>query len=810
MPSGCLSGALRDAWRLWTCHPAFSALVAVTLAVGIGASGLLFSVIRDVLLEPLPYPESSRIVRVFESNQRFPQINPGDPNFADIKAQSHSFAALAQVARNVESVGGGSGPVRTGVASVSSEFHTAIGVFPVVGRAFTAAERTPGGPPAALVGYAYWQRYLGGTQDLSSRALRIGERSFTIVGVMPSGFDFPSRTEVWTARELEPVLPARTAHNWQAIGRLADGVTLAGVNEELTLIARRLKAELGNDTHMDDAVAVTLHDVLVNRVRAALWILAATAALLLLVAGLNVSSLWLSRVVARERELAVRVALGAGRIAIARQLFVEAAALAAVGAVGGLAIAEVGLVLVRAVDAAALPRAEAVHIDGVTALFAFALALLVALGQAALLAWRAPIADANRGRSVGSTRSRLRNGLVAAQLAAATVLLIGTTLLGRSFLHVTSVDPGFDSKDLLFMNVALARPANDAEAQTLAGFYDELMRRLRAFPGVQAVGGVTAPPLRQNNTNGMLIELNRPDEVQSIEDYAALALNTDRGVYAEFHVASDDYFATLGIPLLRGRLFDGRDGPDAPHVAVISRSLAQLRWPGQDPLGKWVQFGNMDGDFTPFTVVGVVADVLEFGLDAEPRATFYASLRQRPRTTADFWIGIRAPGGANVAAGARRVLAELDSGVPPEFHAADDLLATSLAARRFALTMLAVFGGAALLLALTGVYGAIAFDVAQRRNEIGVRMALGARSGAVVAMILTRGVALTAGGIAVGVVVALVGARIVESLLYAVSAYDPFVYAATVALVAFAALAAAAAPAVRAARVDPNISLRHG
>jgi putative ABC transport system permease protein len=795
-------------------HPAFSGLVCFTLAVGLAASALIFSVIRDVLLEPLPYPESDRIVQIYEANARFDRISPGDPNFFDIEAQSRSFAALAQIDSTVESVSGGSEPVRARVAHVSAEFHEVIGVAPLLGRSFVAEEKVETGPSAALVSHAFWQRYLGGDPNLGSHSLRIGDRLFSVVGVMPPRFDYPDGAAVWAPREIYPVLQERTAHSWRAIGRIWPGVTLAEVNRELGAIARRLKAELGRATDMDDAHAVPLHDVLVGRVRPALWVLAAAAVLLLGVAMLNVMSLMMGRLVARERELGVRAALGASTTALARLFFAEAVSLALPGAIAALVMAQVGLNLVVSANVAVLPRADSIRIDSSTAGFALGLALLLAVTLSGLLAWRASSvtgsAGANRPSTVGRVRSRWRGGVLAMQIALATVVLIGAALLGRSFVRAANVDPGFAPEELLLVNVASPRPPWGTEAWQLATFNEELMRQLSGLPGVRSVGGTTAPPLTRASANGLMLELERLDEIRTDEDFRNLALAApDRGVFAQFHVASEDYFSTFGIPLLRGRVFDGRDGPDAPHVAVVSRSLAERRWPGEDPIGKWVQFGNMDGDLTPFTIVGVVADVREFALEAQPRETFYAFYRQRPRTMASFWIGLRAADPERLVPAVRRVLAELDPGIPPDFRTGEQLVAGSLLPRRFVLTMVAVFGAAALLLSLAGVYGAMAFDVAQRRGEIGVRMALGARPAGIVMAIVKRNGLLTLAGVVLGLLTALALARVMESLLYAVSIRDPFAYVGTGALVVLAAAATASWPALRAARVDPTESLRH-
>jgi predicted permease len=359
------------------------------------------------------------------------------------------------------------------------------------------------------------------------------------------------------------------------------------------------------------------------------------------------------------------------------------------------------------------------------------------------------------------------------------------------------------------MHVALPRVDDGGDSTPLARFHEDLIERLRALPGVELVGGVTFPPLAGDPTsNGVLLTLNRPDEITTFEEYFELAKDPARVAFAEFKVASDDYFAALDIPLLRGRLFERGDGPGTEHVAVLSRSLAELKWPGADPIGKLLQFGGMDGDLTPFRVVGVVGDVHEFGVDVPARPTFYGYYRQRPRVLASFWTVIRAPNAESLVPEARRIVQSMNPDLAPQFRTAEGLFSRSVAQRRFNLTLLGVFGGSALLLALAGIYGAISFHVAQRTQEIGVRMALGALGRNVVALIVRRSVLVAGVGIVAGLVVALGASRLVGSLLYGVSAQDPLAYAgAAVALLA-AAAAASWLPARRAARVDPITALR--
>jgi predicted permease len=804
-----LQVALRPVVR----YPAFSAVVVATLALGIGASTLIFGVVHAVLLRSLPYPDSDRIVRVREITERGGRPTLSDANFFDLKEQSRSFAAFAQYDGAIESVAGGSEPARVGVSNVSREFFDVLGVQPALGRVFAPEELAPGAAPVALVSHGYWQRYLGGAPDFSSRSLEWGDRVYTIVGVMPPDFDYPDGvTDVWAARELWPVL-GRTAHNYQAIGRLAPDVSLDEARSELGAIARRLKAQFGDDTDMSDVFVASLREYLVGSVRPALSILAAAAALLLLVATANVLSMLLARAVARSEELAVRAALGAGRARIARQFFAEAMLLCGAGAALGLIVAWWGARALVALDATVLPRAAEIRVGWTAAAFAIGAALSIAGCLSLATAWHsfggAAAFRASTRSVAGGRRSRLRDGLVAAQVAIALILCVGTALLARSFVQVTNIDPGYRTDGALLMNLSLTWPGQDPELRArLARFYDALFDRLRELPGVEAVGGVSVPPLRGGGASGQFIEQRYVGEVESFADLERLGDDPTRTGFADFQVASEDYFAAMGIPLLRGRTFSRSDGPGAPHVALVSRALADSRWPGEDPIGKLIQFGNMDGDLTPFRIIGVVGDVRDNGLESEFLPVVYGYYRQRQWHFAWAWVALRAPNAEQLIPVVRAVVQDLDPDLPPEFIPSEDLMSGALAPRRFNLGMLGAFGGSALLLALVGIYGALAFNVAQRTHEIGVRIALGAQRRRVIALVVRRSLLLAGAGIAVGLAIALGASRLVESLLFGIAPHDPVSYAVAAAVLLLAAVGAAWLPAFRAAGIDPASALR--
>jgi predicted permease len=802
---------LRQAVRHLVRYPAFSAVVIATLALGLGASTLIFSVVNGVLLKPLPYPDFERIVRVRQvaDNGRVGD-NISEPNFSDLQRQTRSFAALARYAAGTQTVSGGSEPARVDTAAVSGDFFDVVGIRPVVGRAFLPEEQHAGSAPAAVISHSYWQRYFAGDPSLGARTLTISDRTYSIVGVMPAGFDYPDGAEIWTPAELWPLGESRTAHNWRAVGRLGEGVSLASARADMSAIARRVKAEHGEDTWMADAAVTPLRDAMVRTARPALLVLFAAVGLLFAVAVANAANLVLARAIGREQEFVIRAALGAGRRRLASQFFAEMLLLCGAGGVLGIAFAAWGLEALLQLAAGRLPRADAIGIDWTVLGFACALTVATAAALSVLAAWRATSRAAlryNQRTSGGAPESPLGGGLVVTQVALALLLVVGAALLGRSFLTLTSIDLGFRTEGFVFMDVSAPWPDDRTELEPFVPFYDELIERLRQLPGVDAVAGVSLAPGSGGGWDGTPVAQNGPDEIRTFEDLAAAL--ADRGARGtEYRLASEDYFAAVGIPLLRGRVFERGDGPDAQRVAVVSRSLAERLWPGQDPLGKLVQF-DMGGDFRPSTVVGIVGDVRgDYGLEQEPKPTFYAPYRQRPWSLTIFEIAMRTTDPASVVAEAREIVQRMKPDIVPQFSTAEERSASLLAPRRLNLVLVGVFGGTALLLALAGIYGSISFHVARRTHEIGVRLALGAQPGRVLSMVVRRTLLLAGIGVAIGIATAVGAARLASSLLYGITPHDPVSYAAAAAVLLLAAGAAGSIPAVRAARVDPVTALR--
>jgi len=811
---------LRHAARVMGRNAGTTAIMVFTLALGIGATTAIFSVVHGVLLRPLPFPDPDRIVAVWEVNSRGGYSRVADPNFDDFRDQSHTFQALAKYVALTSSVAGASEPTRTTVAVVSKDFFSVMGVRPALGRGLLADDARPGAAPAILASHDYWQRHLGAIQDLSPLRLRIEDRSYSVVGVMPRGFRFPESADLWVPAELDPENASRTSHNFYAIGRLRDGATVQQASADLSRIATgivRASAEQ-NDYLLRDATALPLLASMTRGVGSPLFILLGAVFFLLLVACANVANLLLSQAAARGRELAIRTALGAGRARLVRQFLAEACLLAFLGCAGGVLLARWGLDGLLALAPADLPRLDDVALSRTVLAFAVGLSALVAVGLGVVTALRATRADLREsliggGHGQAGSRASRRIGrlLVVAQFAITLVLLVGAGLLGRSLLRVASVDPGFRSDQVVTMDLALpGAEGPDAKAR-LAQFYGGAFDRLRTIPGVQEVGAASSVPMDGGCPDGMFLLLSPAELPTNFEAFGKLAANEERRGEADFCVTSPGYFKALGIPLIRGRLFDDHDGFEQPHVALISESLARTRWPGADPLGHTIEFGNMDGDLRLLTIVGIVGDTRDYGLERPARPTVYVDMTQRPRSAATVVLRTAADAGTGLTAvttAARDILRDIAPAVPPRFRTLAQIRSASLGPRHFILTLVAVFAIAALLLAVAGIYGVMAYQVSQRTREIGVRMALGATARDVVGMILGQGLRTTVVGIGLGIAGAIALTRVIRTLLYGVTPTDPVTFAAVTLLLAGVAALACYVPARRAARVDPMVSLR--
>jgi predicted permease len=812
---------LRYGARILARAPGFALVAIVTLGLGIGAATAVFSVVNGVLLAPLPYPDGDRIVRMFQIDSSGRRNNAvSEPNFSDWSNGTRAFRAMARMSPGLQPVTIGNETMMLPGAGVSREFFDVMGVQPVVGRAFHEDELRPGGAPAVVVSDRLWRTRLA-SAPLDALTLRSADKVFQVVGVMPAGFDFPSASDYWFPAELSTPNTSRTAHNWMVVARLADDATLERAVGELSTLSRALKQQHGDGTWMSDATVVPLREQLTATARPMLLVLFAASVLLLLIACLNVSNLQLARASSRRRELAVRLAVGAGRGRIARQLLAEALVLAAAAAIVGVGLAVGGVSTLVALQPLNVPRIDHVDVDLTALLFAIVTAFLTATALGLTTAVRASregvreaLSEGTRSLAGGRASERVRQGLAVAQVALTIVLLAGAGLLARSFITVMTIDPGYHTADALLLDLQWTY-SNDPSVQTRRQSAQRaLLARLTALPGVQHAGIISSHPLGVGNfPDGLFTEMSRIDEIDTdaevrrlFSDPQRLAEVKARQGLAGYRVASEDYFAAMGIRLIRGRLFTERDGPDAPHAAIISESLAAAQWPNQDPLGRFIQFGNMDGNLRGFQIVGIVSDVRETSLETVPGPLFYGYYAQRmaPRYT----VVVRTSQGTGLTPAIRQIVREIDPELPLQVRTIEDAFDRALAGRRFSLTLISVFSAAALLLATLGIYGLISYLVAERTREFGIRLALGAASTDVLRLVLGKGVLLALCGIAIGFAVALALTRFLEGMLFGVTATDPVALIAVMMVTLTAVLTASYLPARRAVQVPPMIAMR--
>ena len=808
-------------------RPGFTVVAVLTLALGIGASTAIFSVVDGVLLRPLPYPQPEEIVQVREINTRGVQVPFTEPNFLDLRARSHTLEAVAQYGAMLTIVTGASEPVRAMTCRVSADFFNVLGVKPIAGRAFTVEESKPGGASVAVVSYGFWRRLLGARSDLAGTSLRLIDQNFSVVGVMPPDFAFPRDTEIWIPRELFPAEISRTSHNWSVVARLRDNVGIDQANAEISQIGKQLKQEHGKDTDAVDFAVVPQQEYMVRSVRSALLMIFGAVGLLLVVACANVANLLLAQVTTRQREFAVRAALGATRLRLARQFITENLLLVLIAGALGVVISFWGVNLLLGLNEQGLPQVSEIGVNVRAIAFTLGLSVLIAvvLGVLPLLRFSTRdletiLREAGTGAR-GYAGQHLRSLLVVAQMALTLILLVGAGLLGKSFYRLLQVNPGFSTESAVAMELSLPSARGDekryktlmesyrrlkehGEAPT-AGvefspeeerqrlFQKQLLERLSTTPGVIAVGTINRLPLTGGGPNGTFLINNDPS----------------RKGDAAYRRTSGGYFAAMRIPLLRGRTFDATDEVNAPNAAVISQSLAQKYWPNEDPIGQKIQFGNMDSDLRLLHVVGIVGDVYDNGIDGTITPTIYAnSLQRLPSSTWTVVARAQTEPSALVPA-MREVVKSLDPQLPINFRTLDQVFSSSLDQRRFSLVIFVAFGAAALLLAAIGIYGVTTYVVAQSTQEIGIRMALGAQRSHVLRLVLTSAMSLVLIGAVIGLAGAYAITRVMSHLLFQVTPTDLATFVLVPLILLTVALVACLIPARRATRVDPLVALRY-
>lgn len=799
--------------RSLTGSPGFTAVALLTLALGIGANTAIFSVVDGVLLEPLPWEEPHELVWIDETRVDGGSMSVAWPNYEDWRriTTPGSAEGIAAFGFRTPTVLGGPEPVRIEGAVVTGDFWRVLPVAPLAGRLTLPDDHREGAGPVLVVARSLARDALGATDPAEAvgRTLDVGGTTFQVVGVVPDAFDFPAGSRHWSPAERTGGNSSRTSHNWSVVGRLADGVTAGALAEPLNALQARLAEDVPPEDLEYMAVGVNvipLHEQVVGDVRTPLLILLGAAGFVLLVACTNLASTLLARGTARARELAVRSALGGTRRRLVRQLLTESLLLALGGAAAGMGLAAATLGVLRRLGGGAVPRLDAVALDGRVLAFTLGAAVLTALAFGLLPALRSSgeaRAQALKagGRGGIGRHGRTWSALVAAEVALALVLLAGSGLLVRSFVAVLDEDPGFDAVDVTTAELTPG-PARYPESADHARFWDALLERVEELPGTAAAGLISPRPLSSFPTG-------------------RLALDGDPGKFgnAGYVVASAGAFEALDIPLLRGRLFDEGDGPDAPHVVVVSRSFVEEYWPDENPLGRTVTGGGMDEwwDADPpvwGTVVGVVEDVRFRGLERSAGPTVYWHHRQRPSRIR--WgatlVAESATGDPSLLAGpVRTAVREADPDIPVRIRHLGAVRAESMAERRFILFVLGGFSLLGLLLAAAGIYGVVSYSVARRTREMGVRLALGADPGSVRNRVLRDALRPVVVGLVLGVTGAglLVGAlRGLPELLYRVEPNDPATWVGVTLLLLAVGVGASWLPARRGTRVDPMVTMR--
>jgi putative ABC transport system permease protein len=798
-------------------RPGFTAIAVITLALGIGANSAIFSVVNAVLLRRLPFKDPDRLMVVWErrANSGRANLPLSGHEYAAFKERANSFEALSLIQPNTYNLTGRGDPLMVDVGEVSADYFAVVGVPPMLGRAFAAGEDQDGGGKVVVLGHKLWSQRFGSDPNVISQIVRLNDQSYTVIGVMPA---LELTPDVLVPIDLRGELRAVGKHSHQVIGRLKPGVTLDQAQADVAHVAQQVEQEFADANRGHGVQLVGLHEEVTGRAQLPLLMLFGAVGFVLLIACANVANLLLSRAAVRQKEMAIRTALGASRLRLIRQTLTESLLLALFGGGLGLLSAFWLVTLLSKVTAVSIPRLDKINIDSRVLLATLGFSILTGLLTGLAPAWRNSeprlyewIKDGMRG-SFSPGRPRVSSMLVIAEVALAVVLLVGGGLMLKSFVRLLRVDPGFEPHQVLRLNLLLPETKYREPRQQTA-FYNELIGRLRSLPGVESASATTITPLGSAESWIAFALEGRPDPPQGQEQQAAV-----RSV-------SDDYFRTLQIPLRKGRFFNNGDArlalplirwfeqqplpehfnePQAAPAIIINETMARLYWPNEDPVGRRLQIL-----FSPWmTVVGVVGDVHHTGLHTPPNPEMYMSERQEPSST--MAVMARTSGDPlQIATAAREQVKAIDKDLPVTVTTMDQIFSDSLAGQRFNTLLLGIFASVALGLAMIGVFGVINYSVAQRTHEIGIRIALGAQRTDVFRLIVGQGLVLALIGVALGAMGAVALTRLITGLLYGVSPTDGPTFVIVSLVVTVVALVACYLPARRATKVDPLVALRY-
>lgn len=782
-------------------NPGFTILAILVLALGIGANTAIFSVVNVVLLRPLAYQEPHRIMTVWtlwSKSGHTGQVSA--PDYHDWHDQNTVFDVMAYYSADRNPVTAGTEPERAVASIVTPEFFQVMGVQPATGRVFLPEEERKGGRRVTVISYSFSQQHFGGATAALKGHVKMGGHDYSIVGVLPPGFHFPPDCDLWAPAALFEETTSRTAHNYRVVGRLKSGVTVEQAQAQMISIGQRLAKQYPENSQKGVAV-VPMQEQLVRSIRPTLYLLLAAVGVLLLIACANVANLLLAKATSRAREMAIRTAVGATRWRIVRQLITESAVLGVLAGLISLLVAAWGVNALIAIAPPGIPRLQETGVDARVLLFTLGLSLLTSLLFGLAPALQISKADLNSALKQGGTRTvigganRTRSLLVVAEIALSMILLTGAGLLIKSFVVLNSTDAGYRTENLLVMDMVVPGEFLSQSAHAVR-VYDQLLSAGEAMPGIQKIAAVSSLP---NNvmSNGLYLIEGKPKPAPG--DF----FSQD----AVFVLVSPHYFDALGIPLRRGRDFNERDREGGVMTCIINESLAKRSFSHEDPLGKRIQTGLDRPEF--MTIVGVVGDIRQGGLDRPPGPEIFMPYGQHPGPARHMAVIARTQADmGGIASALRKQVRALDPNVPVKFSTMRQTVDASIAPPRLRTLLLGTLAGLAVVLAMIGLYGVMAYIVGQRSAEIGVRMALGARRLDVLRLVLRQGMLLTAAGLVIGIAGSLAATRLLANLLYGVTATDPLTYAAVAFLLAAVAATAVYIPAHRATRVDPLIALR--
>jgi putative ABC transport system permease protein len=800
---------LRFGIRMLAKNPGFTLVAVITMALGIGANTALFSVVNGVLLKSLPFKEPDRLLFAFETNAKLPSptIPASTLDYRDWKEQNQVFESMGARKLFTVSLSGVEQPEKIQGEKVTSDYFSTLGVEPILGRTFAEDEDKPGGTKVTLLSYGLWQRRFGGSMDIVGQTVLLNGAPTTVVGIMPN--DYRPNVELWIPLAINYTGADRDLKELIVVGRLMASVSRQQAQAEMTTIAGRL-AEQYPDFNTGWGVSLLpMHDAIVQNIRPALLILFGAVGFVLLIACSNVANLLLARAAAREREIAIRMAMGAGRLRLIRQILTESVLVSLIGGALGVLIAMWGTQALISLNPQGIPRANEIGVDPKVLVFA-----LVASVVSGVIFGLVPAVQTSRqnlndvlkeaGKSLmGNARGRrIRSGLVVVEVALALVLMTGAGLLIKGFSKLQSVDPGFNHQSILTFQLSLPE-ANYPKHQQQTAFLKDVLDRFSALPGVTSAAAISQAPLAGGGPSYIFWAEGRPLPTPS------------EAPIASYRVISPDYFHTLNIPLVAGRGFTEADNIDAPQVTIVNENFAKNMWPGENPIGKRMTVGvPLAAEKVEwYTVVGVVGNVKHTALNGESGMQMYQPVLQAdfqsPARTMTYLLRTTV-NAVSLTETAHSVVASIDSNVPmSNVKTMDRIVYDSVSPFRFNMFLLVLFAGVALVLTIVGVYGVMNYAVTQRTREIGIRMALGADPGQVRSLILRQGMALSAIGLGIGLVACFGVTRLLSSLLYGVSATDPVTFAAVALLLAVVALVACYVPARRATKVDPLVALRY-